>query len=256
MAREVCVRTFDDVGSAHLARARLASAGMRVTLIGAQTVAGSDMPGALRGIRVLVDEADAENATALLGPDCAEDPEIDDDPGARCQRCDSTYVHETWSPFELALGVALLGAPFRFMKKKIRCATCGFASTSEDADRMMRISTTYRAMQRREGNPVFRLRRGKPLAGLGIGVIAGLLLTVVDPHAGPWFFVLGPLAGTLIGSARRSDVCSRPSCRAELESSASKCPRCEGDISGTISRADEHFVRKAAWHRGIELLDD
>ncbi len=255
MGREVCVRTFDDVGSAHLARARLKSAGMRVRLLGTQTVVGADMPGAVRGIRVVVDEADAEDAALLLGPEYAEDPELDDEPGARCPKCDSTYVRETWSPFELAFGVALLGVPFRYMTKKTWCAKCGYSCAREETERPL-FSTDYRTMRRREGNPVFRLRRGQAVAGLGVGVVSGLLLTVLDAHAGPWFFILAPFAGTLLGSARRTDVCSGPGCRSPLEKDVGSCPGCGGVISGTIARADQHFVRKAAWHKGAETLDE
>jgi hypothetical protein len=78
----------------------------------------------------------------------------------------------------------------------------------------------------------------------------------MSPTAAVWFLVLGPVAGALLGGSRYVDVCSKPGCRAPLPPDAVRCPRCDGEIAGTISRPEQHFARKAAWHRGAEVLDD
>lgn len=249
------MRTFDDAASADLAKHRLVASGIEVRLVGAQTVVGADLPATTRGIRVLVDAADADDATALLGPDHeAEIDEDDDEPGPRCPRCESTYVSEGWSTFETAFGYAFFGVPFKLMRKKTRCGKCGH-EWSRGIERAPRLDASYRGLQRREGNPVFRLRRGHGLAGFGCGLVGGLVLSIFSPHASAVYFTLAPLAGALLGSGARNDVCSKPGCRARLPPSAERCPRCDGVVAGTILRPEEHFARKAAWHRGTEMLD-
>ena len=254
MAEEACLRTYDDAASAELSAARLEEAGIRVRIVGAKLV----NPFVYGGVRLFVASTDVERAVAILGPDHALDldPADDDDPAPRCPRCESAYVNERWSPSQLAVGITLGLVPLLFMKKSaVVCQTCDFNGHASELVTAQKVHD-YRSIQRREGNPVFRLRRADSLTGVFLGVLSGGVLAAID-HAGALYFIaLGPLAGALFAHALRRDVCSKPGCRALLPKNATECPRCGGQISGAITKATEHFARKAAWHRRAEELDD
>lgn len=253
MSNQVCLRTFDDPASAELARERLEAAGIQVRVVGAKLV----NPWAYGGIQLFVPADAITESETLLGPDHAleQDPADDDDPGPRCPRCESAYVVKRWSTPQLVIGVALGVWPLLFMKKSaVFCQTCEFRG--DEGELVPRNDKAdYRSLRRREGNPVFRLRRSNLLAGIFVGLVGAALLSAINRAGALYIMALGPVAGAFFAHALRRDVCSKPGCRAYLPKDATHCPKCEGKIAGVITSASEHFARKAAWHRHDESLD-
>ena len=254
----VTVKTFSRPLDAQLALARLDAEGIDA-LIPDEQVATIDplVLDALGGVRLQVRVADLERATAVLSMPL-EDP-VDDElePGPRCPRCDSVYVSPEWTGMQLLLAVPLLGLPLSFMKKPLHCKKCEhvFPAPELDPDRPP-PSSPFRMKPppaRRQGRPIFRLRRSHAglggFAGLVVGVLLGLVLGGAAATAA---VILLPLAGWAIGHALGHDVCSDPQCRAPLPGGERACAGCTGKIEGRIDRAAEHSSAKAEWHKTPE----
>lgn len=96
---------------------------------------------------------------------------------------------------------------------------------------------------------MFRLRRANRGMGAFLGLVAGIALGAVFPELGP-FVLVTPFLGWWAGGAVGHDVCSEPTCRAELPQGAKRCRACDGRVRGAVTRASDHWVKRAAWLRG------
>lgn len=57
--------------------------------------------------------------------------------------------------------------------------------------------------------------------------------------------------GWAIGSRFKSDVCSTPDCRELLPPGITRCPKCRGEIAGTVRSTEEHFAESAQVRREL-----
>src|SRR5262249_42285577 len=148
----------------------------------------------------------------------------------------------------------LVGLPLAFMKKRLTCQRCDHSWRIDAQEGTpSRPNAPYRTAhgpRKRDGNPVFRLRRGRSGAGflVGASVGAGAALVIAREIA-PVAALIAPLAGWFVGRGMTSDFCSDPDCRALLAPDVVECPSCRGTVEWVIHRAADHYAAKAEWHR-------
>jgi hypothetical protein len=254
----VTVATYVDLVEAEMARADLSAIGVRSFVFeptGYGHTAG--------GIRLMVRDADAGTAQAHLADQrrhAARALDDDDDPNAvRCPRCELAYTSygrpKLWTPrassslFLLVFfPVLALLFPFArlFMKKCYRCEKCLYAWDDPKAGPKQATP-----LAPDDPRPVFRLRRGSPGLGLFLGSAAASLFAMVYGQHMPLLVLAGAFGGWLLGRSMTRDICSEPSCRAQLPPDASDCPSCHGTIAGVIQNAHEHYVEAAAVRREL-----
>ena len=98
------------------------------------------------------------------------------------------------------------------------------------------------------GRPVFRLRESRlfPMIGFGtvIATIPGIASTLLFESwlAAVLVFLLGAAIGAWTGLRTRREKCSDAECDATLEAGLSRCPKCGGEIMGSISYPDERLA--------------
>lgn len=109
------------------------------------------------------------------------------------------------------------------------------------------------------GKPVFRVERSMAARlgrafGMGAlmlgGVLAGMK-TGLDIDRGVIALIalsLG-LGGLLVGRFLRESRCSEPRCGVPLRADQTRCPRCGGDVVGTIRHPRERLAAEEAWRK-------
>lgn len=241
------VASYPDATLAHLALQSLAADGIRARLADEHTATIDPLiGGAIGGVKLLVLESDVERARSLLEAPDIETDDADDE--LRCPACDSPYVrrgHGASTKRWAALG---LGLPLLFTEPRWVCTRC----ESDFDEPSPRKHADYRSAPARAGEPVFALARGHAGWGASAGLVAGALGLWMGVPALLWVF---PLAGALLGNGFTRSVCSKPGCRAALPRGAERCPACAGLVVGSVATAREHWIRRAAWKRGAELVD-
>lgn len=100
--------------------------------------------------------------------------------------------------------------------------------------------------------PVFRVvgtRAGTGLFyGSVIGLMGGFALGRVFGSAAMVAAAVGggALIGVALGMKRRADACSEPSCGATLPLEATHCPKCGGELRGSIAHANQRLAAEEA----------
>ena len=109
-----------------------------------------------------------------------------------------------------------------------------------------------RASQRPDnrGRRVFRVT-GRSYQARGNVFLVGAVLLGVGlwlRSRQPWWIAAGIVVGVVLRSSfggARSDVCSDPSCQADLAADRTACPRCGGTIAGAITDPDQRLDHPA-----------
>lgn len=133
--KPVLIGRFAHPVEAELACSRLQAEGIRARVADANTISIQPYYSALLGgVKLLVDECDAERALQILGEDRSSEAELESaDTGAtpdtaqRCPQCGSPDFKKTQKaqPLKIFLSWLLLGYPLPFLKKRSACARCG-----------------------------------------------------------------------------------------------------------------------------------
>jgi rubrerythrin len=128
MSDDPCViKSFPSETEAHLARSKLATAGIQATVhrfsryraIASGGYLLKTRPEHVARARAILRKLDKEI-------DLDEYVSSDDESYNRCPRCDSVNVRKTpLPPKVLALSLCLVGIPFLFMKRDWMCRKCG-----------------------------------------------------------------------------------------------------------------------------------
>jgi hypothetical protein len=130
MAELVTVKTFLDRPEAHIARSLLEQRGVTVFLFDQNFVAVSWLSMfAVSGLRLMVVEAEAEKARAILADAVAvpaagasaDTPAIAATPS--CPECGSTDTTRVYSPIAAVVGFFIATVPL-LLRKKMRCRDC------------------------------------------------------------------------------------------------------------------------------------
>ncbi len=253
----VTVATFLDVVEAEMARADLDAIGVEAFVF-EPTGFNPLLSQAAGGIRLAVRAADAGNATVHLAEGrraapraLAENDGSGGDPEAvRCPRCELAFCYFGRARLTSGGSVSPLMLVFfplvaLFGPKRHRCLKCHHVwdDAAEGPRRLTAVPSHLR--------PVFRLRRGSPGLGALLGSVGGVAVAAAGVDA-PIFLVIGlGAAGSVVGSAFRSDVCSEPGCRAPLPPDAPECPSCHGVVAGVITRAHAHYAESAVVRREL-----
>ncbi len=244
----VKVASYPDATLAHLALQALAADGIRGRLADEHTATIDPLlGGAIGGVKLLVLEAEAERARSLLEAPEAEGDDADADELC-CPACDSPYVRRGHGASARRWALLGLGLPLLFREPRWVCARC----ESDFDEPAPRARADYRRAPARAGEPVFALARGHAASGAGAGLAAGALGFWMGV---PELFWALPLAGALLGNGLTRTVCSKPGCGAALGPKDERCGACGGLVVGSVSTRREHWIRRAAWKRGAELVD-
>lgn len=121
------IATFNEPLEAQLACSRLEAEGIRAAVADANVIGIDPMySAALGGVKVVVDEADAQNARALLAEDHSADAEQAAEQSlVSCPRCASPENTPVRSALLAIASFLLLGYPLAARKKQVECQTCG-----------------------------------------------------------------------------------------------------------------------------------
>ena len=125
----VVIAVFSQPVEASLAGSRLEAEGIESRIADSNIIGINPLySAALGGVKVVVDEADAERARAVLAQNnAAEADEAAEEHMSVCPQCRSTDTEEIRStqPFMVLLSWLFLGAPLPFQRKKLHCTACG-----------------------------------------------------------------------------------------------------------------------------------
>ena len=131
--RWVTVATFWTSAETHIARLKLESEGIECMIVDENLVATDWLwANALGGIKLQVPEEDLQRARELLTTRAqhilvAADGEPLFDGQARCPRCGSDDIYtQRFSRRMAFISILLLGAPLPLLRRRQRCAACGF----------------------------------------------------------------------------------------------------------------------------------
>jgi hypothetical protein len=258
----VVIRTYGRALDAQIARSRLQASGIPCFLPDEQlSTIDPLLTDALGGVRLQVADEDAERAREIL--DQPLDLSEDLDPEHGCPHCESPYWSESWSPWQIIGGVALLGIPFRFMKRRCVCQRCeGSWGSEEERQKLLPggaslalgdgLPASYRDAHPPAAilvRPVFRLRRTRAAAGAFWGLVGMWLVSVLlGPGSGP-LVLLGLIVGGLVGRSQVRYLCSEPACRRPVGPQRATCPGCKSPVVGLIDRPAQHYRDRASWLR-------
>lgn len=257
------IRTYGRALDAQIARSRLQASGIPCFLPDEQlSTIDPLLTDALGGVRLQVAAADAERAREILDQPLDLAEELDPEQG--CPYCESPYWSERWSSWQVAGGIALLGIPFRFMRRRCVCHRCeGSWSDEEERQRLLPAAARPPALGEgspesyRDGHPpevllvrpVFRLRRTRAAAGAFWGLVAAALASLlIGPGSGP-LGLLGLIVGGLLGRSQVRYLCSEPGCRQLIGPQRATCPGCKSPVVGLIEHPAQHYRDRAAWLR-------
>jgi hypothetical protein len=258
----VTFRRYLDPVQAQMDRARLSAEGIEAHVIEAASY-NPMLSGAAGGTQLQVREGDLRRVEALLQDGPAEQPRDDGEEAGvvRCPRCELAYCFHERLRLEgssAATALAFLAAPFMvLLPKRWHCHKCGHVwdDPKEGPAEMTKLDAD-------DPRPVFRLRRRHAGMGVFLGVMTGFFAMLIAPSALPrdlaWLGFVGFCATTGLGYAiGRSwfyDLCSEPSCRAQLTPDREDCPRCKGALAGVIRSAEEHYAAAADFRRDLAAL--
>lgn len=258
----VVIRTYGRALDAQIARSRLQASGVPCFLPDEQlSTIDPLLTDALGGVRLQVNAADADRAREILDQPLDLSEELDPEHG--CPHCESPYWSERWSTWQIIGGVALLGLPFRFLRRRCVCHRCE-GSWSDEEERLRLLPPagqpalhdgspeSYRDTRQDPdllARPVFRLRRTRAAAGAFWGMIAMALASMLLGPGSGGLVVLGLLVGGLVGRAQVRYLCSEPSCRRPVGPRRATCPGCKSPVVGQIEHPAHHYRDRAAWLR-------
>ncbi|MCB0359404.1 MAG: DUF2007 domain-containing protein [Bdellovibrionales bacterium] len=131
----VVVAAYLEHTEAHLARITLEAHDIPCRLIDEHTVSlGLLYAGAIGGIKLLVPQRFAEEASRVLGPASSPDvAESSEDTAARCERCGGQFRPQNTGRRTI-LTWLLIGLPLVWPKRTLRCDVCGHVVPRSRAD--------------------------------------------------------------------------------------------------------------------------